>query len=90
MLSQLSDKNKIILAHYGIEHQKSKLIEELAELIVSTAKNDEQGMICEMADCIVMIDQIIKYYGCYERVLNFANGKIKRQIERIAKENDNN
>lgn len=50
-----------IIKHYGIQTQKIKLVEELAELIQATAKSPDglitDSMVEEMADVCIMIEQ---------------------------------
>lgn len=87
-----------IFDHFGIEAQKMKLIEEMAELTVELAKprnervfkKDEINKACdyinkildEIADVSVVLDQIIDYYG-REAIDNIRQGKIERTLERI-------
>ena len=50
-----------IIDHYGIQVQKIKLMEELAELIQATAKSPDglitDSMVEEMADVCIMVEQ---------------------------------
>ena len=46
---------KIIFSHYGEEHQKKQLIQELGELIIAITKDDLENVIEEMADVEVML-----------------------------------
>lgn len=80
----------LILDHYGIEHQKAKTIEELAELIVAIQKNllsDTVGLskevLEEIADVQIMILQLLIYTGEFSKVYEIMDQKIKRQLERI-------
>ena len=50
-----------IIDHYGIQAQKIKLMEELAELIQATAKSPDgiitDNMVEEMVDVCIMVEQ---------------------------------
>lgn len=50
-----------IVDHYGIQAQKTKLMEELAELIQATAKSPDglitDNMVKEMVDVCIMVEQ---------------------------------
>ena len=50
-----------IIDHYGIQAQKIKLMEELAELIQATAKSPDglitDSMVEEMVDVCIMVEQ---------------------------------
>ena len=73
-----------IFDHFGIEAQKMKLIEEMAELTAELAKpnKDELKIMAEIADVSVVLEQIIDYYG-REAIDNIRQGKIERTLERI-------
>ena len=72
-----------IFDHFGIEAQKMKLIEEMAELTVDLAKNkDELKIMAEIADVSVVLERIVDYYG-KEAIENIKQGKIERTLERI-------
>jgi NTP pyrophosphatase (non-canonical NTP hydrolase) len=76
-------QTKQIFDHFGIEAQKMKLIEEMAELTAELAKNkDELKIMAEIADVSVVLEQIIDYYG-REAIENIRQGKIERTLERI-------
>lgn len=84
---------ELILDHYGIEHQKAKTIEELAELIVALQKNllsDTDGLsrevLEEIADVEIMILQLLLYAGEFSILYEIMDQKIKRQLERIKEE----
>ena len=83
----------LILDHYGIEHQKAKTIEELAELIVAIQKNllsDTDGLsrevLEEIADVQIMILQLLSYAGEFSKVYEIMDQKIERQLNRIKEE----
>ena len=84
---------ELILDHYGIEHQKAKTIEELAELIVAIQKNllsdtdyISREVLEEIADVQIMILQLLIYTGEFSVVYEIMDQKIKRQLERIKEE----
>lgn len=84
---------ELILDHYGIEHQKGKTIEELAELIVAIQKNllsDTDGLsrevLEEIADVEIMILQLLIYTGEFSKVYEIMDKKIERQLNRIKEE----
>ena len=86
----------LILDHYGIEHQKAKTIEELAELIVAIQKNllsDNEGLsrevLEEIADVQIMILQLLSYAGEFSKAYEIMDQKIERQIQRIKTEVNN-
>lgn len=80
---------KIIFSHYGEEHQKKQLIQELAELIVAITKNDLENIIEEMADVEVMLDQFkIEYQSINNKIDYVMLQKVKRQLDRIYKEKE--
>lgn len=84
---------KYILDFYGLRHQKAKMIEELAELIVALQKNlltDTEELTSEIleeiADTQIMILQLLSYKGEYSKVYKIMDYKLNRQIERIKAE----
>lgn len=83
----------LILDHYGIEHQKAKTIEELAELIVALQKNllsDTDSLsrevLEEIADVEIMILQLLSYKGEFSIVYEIIDQKLGRQLDRIKEE----
>ena len=77
-----------IIKHYGYEHQLLKLVEEMRELeaaIINDPTN-EYHIQEEMADVINLLEQIIVYKDWVEYVRSIEEFKIKRQIERMEKE----
>jgi len=83
----------LILDHYGIEHQKAKTIEELAELIVAIQKNLLSGtdglsreVLEEIADVEIMILQLLSYSNKFSIVYEILDQKIGRQLDRIKEE----
>ena len=79
-----------ILNHYGIMHQKSKTIEELAELIVALQKDILEGkeehsraVLEEIADVHIMLTQLLDDESDKTEVSLIVDKKLKRQIRRI-------
>ena len=79
-----------ILQHYGIMNQKSKTIEELAELIVALQKDILEGkekhsraVLEEIADVHIMLTQLLDDESDKTEVSLIVDKKLKRQIRRI-------
>lgn len=79
-----------ILRHYGIMHQKSKTIEELAELIVALQKDVLEGkeshsraVLEEIADVKIMLMQMLCDEDDEEFVEKIMRQKLERQLKRI-------
>lgn len=86
-----------ILRHYGMIHQKSKTIEELAELIVALQKDILEGkeshsraVLEEIADVHIMIAQLLDDESDKTMVSLIVDKKLKRQMKRIKAEKENN
>lgn len=93
-----------IAAYYGEEHQMLKAIEEMAELtqVLIKAVNDppsdrfqaetmKDEMLSELADVIIMTEQIVKYVAdndCATLLDGMINFKLKRQLERMGEESN--
>ena len=82
-----------ILQHYGILPQKSKAIEELAELIVALQKDILEGkeshsraVLEEIADVHIMLTQLLDDEGDKTTVSLIVDKKLKRQMRRIEAE----
>lgn len=91
----IEDLARQILQHYGILHQKSKTIEELAELIVALQKDILDGkeshsraVLEEIADVHIMLTQLLDDEGDKTTVSLVINKKLKRQLRRIKAEKD--
>ena len=91
------DLTRQILQHYGIIHQKSKAIEELAELIVALQKDILEGkeshsraVLEEIADVHIMLTQMLDDEGDKTTVSLIVDKKLKRQIRRIKAEKREN
>lgn len=79
-----------VLRHYGVIHQKSKTIEELAELIVSLQKDLLEGkekhsraVLEEIADVKIMLMQMLCDEDDEEFVERIMRQKLDRQLRRI-------
>lgn len=90
------DLARQILQHYGLQHQKSKAIEELGELIVALQKNLLSGqdglskdVLEEIADVHIMISQLLDDEGDRTTVSLIVEKKLKRQLRRIKNEKNN-
>lgn len=86
---------KQILQHYGMQHQKAKTIEELAELIVALQKDILEGkeshsraVLEEIADVHIMLMQMTADEEDEELVDKIIRQKIDRQMRRIEAEKD--
>lgn len=80
---------KIIFSHYGEEHQKKQLIQELGELIVAITKDDLENVIEEMTDVEVMLDQFkINYPKINNKIDTAMLNKVNRQLRRIKEEKE--
>ena len=80
---------KIIFSHYGEEHQKKQLIQELGELIVAITKDDLENVIEEMVDVEVMLDQFkINYPKINNKIDTAMLNKVNRQLRRIKEEKE--
>ena len=79
-----------VLRHYGVIHQKSKTIEELAELIVALQKDLFEGkekhsraVLEEIADVKIMLMQMLCDEDDEEFVEKIMRQKLERQLKRI-------
>ena len=71
-----------IADHFGLENQKVKTIEECSELITAIAKNDIDNIIEEIADVLIMVQQLRYLYDIEDNVKEMIEFKIKRTVER--------
>ena len=92
----IKEQARQILNHYGMQHQKSKTIEELAELIVALQKDILEGkeshsraVLEEIADVHIMLTQMLDDEGDKTMVSLIVDKKLKRQMRRIKAEKDN-
>ena len=94
----LGKLNQDIINYYGMPNQVNQLMEECGELIAACNHykraligNDkrqrfvrEESLKSEMADVIVVLDQVLRRMNITPEVLNFmAEQKINRQLARI-------
>ena len=86
----IKEQARQILNHYGIMHQKSKAIEELAELIVALQKDILEGkeqhsgaVLEEIADVHIMLTQLLDDESDKTTVSLIVDKKLKRQMRRI-------
>lgn len=87
------------LAHYGIETQIDKLVEEAAEMIVELEKIKQNSdssaldkLIDEIADVEVALWQVKYFFRIFVGVSSRVDYKVHRQLERMekgARANDN-
>lgn len=87
----ISQKEQLqeIIDHYGADHQKDKLFEEMAELQKEVCKEKDgkgniQHIAEEMADVNIMLQQMQLIYGITdEKVEMEAQKKIERTLDVI-------
>lgn len=91
----IKEQVRQILNHYGMQHQKAKAIEELAELIVALQKdilegkeNHSRAVLEEIADVHIMLTQLLDDEGDKTTVSLIVDKKLKRQMRRIKAEKD--
>lgn len=93
-----------IADHYGENHQMLKAVEEMSELaqVIIKAVNDppndksqaemmKDKMLSELADVIIMTEQLVKYVAdndCATLLGGMINVKLKRQLERMEEESN--
>lgn len=89
----IKEQVRKILNHYGMQHQKAKAIEELAELIVALQKDilagkeqHSRAVLEEIADVHIMIEQLLDDESDKTTVSLIVNKKLKRQMRRIEAE----
>lgn len=71
-----------IADHFGLENQRIKIIEECSELITAIAKNDLENITEEIADVLIMVQQLMYLYDIEDNVKEMIEFKIKRTVER--------
>ena len=87
------DKVKNIAEHYGLKNQLRQLAEECCELSVESSHSARKGttvkIIEEMADVMIMIEQVI-YLAKIDKcdIEDCINYKINRQLKRIEEEEE--
>lgn len=79
---------KAIVNYYGVEHQKEKLIEEMAELMVAIKHRDSSNYVEELADVSIILEGLIRSLpkNDYIDFLKTQEEKVKRQFGRMAVE----
>ena len=95
--NMIRDLARQILDHYGLQHQKAKAIEELAELIVALQKDILEGkeshsraVLEEIADVHIMLMQMLFDEDDEEFVDKIIRQKLDRQLRRIEEEKEAN
>ena len=89
-----SDKVKKIADYYGLRNQLKQLAEECSELSVESLHYIREGrgierISEEMADVLIMIQQIIYLIGHgYGDIEKYAEFKLDRQLSRIEREQE--
>ena len=83
----MEEKIKLIVEHFGLEHQKIKLLEECAELLQGYFKKDTENVLEEIADISVLVDQITLKVPIIKEI---KKNKINRTILRIEEKNESN
>lgn len=94
-------KIRLIAEHYGTNNQLVQMAEESAELGHAALKYrrahyinpidleamriTRQNLEEEMADVLIMIEQICERLGCEQGVKDIVDEKLDRQLERIGK-----
>lgn len=82
---------RAILKHYGITEQVSKLKEECRELIEASdgyinGTDSKAHFLEEIADVLVMIEQMIMHFNAQDKVDEIKRFKVKRQLGRMERE----
>lgn len=85
---------RAILNHYGITEQVSQLKEEAYELIEAAdgyinGTDSKAHFLEEIADVEVMLDQMIMHFNAQDKVDEIKRFKVKRQLGRMEREEDN-
>ena len=85
---------RAILNHYGITEQVSQLKEEAYELIEAedgyiNVTDSKAHFLEEIADVEVMLDQMIMHFNAQDKVDEIKRFKVKRQLGRMEREEDN-
>lgn len=85
---------RAILNHYGITEQVAKLKEEAYELIEASdgyinGTDSKAHFLEEIADVLVMIEQMIMHFNAQDKVDEIKKSKVERQLGRMEREEDN-
>ena len=95
MMNVYADEEKVkkIAEHYGLKNQLRQLAEECSELSVESSHSARKGttvkIIEEMADVMIMIEQVV-YLAKIDKcdIEDCINYKLERQMKRIKEEKD--
>jgi len=73
---------------YGFTNQKIKCLEEISELSKEISKDiqgigDDEHIAEEIADCLIMIEQMQMIYKNRDKVQNYTEAKIERLQARL-------
>lgn len=80
----MREKLKKIYNHFGEENQMNKLIEEAGELTEAVREGDREHIIEEVADVLVLVEQIIEQHSIINaEILDIFMPKVDRTLERI-------
>lgn len=89
----IDDQIREIADHYGVWHQAVKTMEEAGELVQALAvfANSDgslrgavlDGLVGEMADVLVMVDQMVYLTKTRKRVMRVYQEKVDRQMARM-------
>ena len=90
----LWDKIRMIAEHYSKDSQSKKLLEEMVELAVEinfglfeNGGNLPDNAWSEVADVVILCAQITMQHGTEDKVREWMNYKVDRQLRRIENEN---
>lgn len=80
-----------IIAHFGYENQKKKVLEELGELCAALARDlqghgDRANIAEEMADVHIMLAQLQLIYGNTHEIAAAVRAKLARTIDQVERE----
>lgn len=96
MTEEQKARCRVIAAHYGVENQKYKACEEMAELIQAIMKTETEKIeyshftliVEEIADVCIMMEQLRFFFGEVD-VDRAIFAKLNRQLQRMEDENGN-
>lgn len=76
-----------IINHYGLANQLKYIHTEYFELDEAVLSGEKEHIAEELADVLVMLNQIIFYFGIDQTQLQvIADEKVERQLKRIDEE----
>lgn len=90
---QQTESCHAIANFYGIDSQSLIAIEEMSELTKELCKDQRgydrnKGIIEELADVSIMIEQLIALYDCKKEVSDMIDYKVNRQLRRMEHERE--